>query len=173
MLQRLNDNHDDLVIMGMVPADKPLASLPFLNNELVPVAPADPLLHKIHVSAQDFLESELLIHEPGSGSRLALEQCCQQQRLNLRITMELGSNDVVKQAVIAGLGVAVLPKISIFSELALVKLHIVPLEGFKLRRSWCVVHRLSTQRQRCRHFWIMCNRIFVSLSRLLRMRRAR
>lgn len=140
-LQRLNDNHDDLVIMGMVPADKPLASLPFLNNELVPVAPAGhPLLQKAHISAQDFLDSELLIREPGSGSRLALEQYCQQQRLNLQVTMELGSNDVVKQAVIAGLGVAVLPKISILSELALGKLHIVPLEGFPLRRSWCVVH---------------------------------
>jgi DNA-binding transcriptional LysR family regulator len=38
-LQRLNDNVDDLVIMGTVPAERPLTSLPFLDNELVPVVP--------------------------------------------------------------------------------------------------------------------------------------
>ncbi|MFG1488984.1 LysR family transcriptional regulator, partial [Oceanospirillum sp. HFRX-1_2] len=44
-LQRLNDNNDDLIIMGMVPVDRALVSLPFLDNELVPVVPDDhPLL---------------------------------------------------------------------------------------------------------------------------------
>ncbi len=51
-LQRLNDNSDDLVIMGMVPPERPLASLPFLDNELVPVVPAGhPLLAEEVVSA--------------------------------------------------------------------------------------------------------------------------
>lgn len=140
-LQRLNDNNDDLVIMGLVPSDKPLTSLPFLNNELVPVVPAGhPLLQMPQVTAQAFLDSQLLLREPGSGSRLALEQHCQQHRLRLKPSMELGSNDVLKQSVVAGLGVGVLPKISILSELELGKLKTVPVEGFPLRRSWCVVY---------------------------------
>jgi len=133
-LQTLNDNADDLVIMGMVPAERPLTSLPFLDNELVPVVPkGHPLLGQANVNAQAFLDS-------GSGSRLALELHCQNHRLRAIPSMELGSNDAVKHAVLAGLGVAVLPKLGVLSELALGSLSIVNIAGFPLRRSWCVVY---------------------------------
>ncbi|SDW32226.1 LysR family transcriptional regulator [Marinobacter mobilis] len=140
-IQRLNENRDDLVIMGMVPTERPLTSIPFLDNELVPVAPSGhPLLTRERPDPQEFLDSQLLMREPGSGSRLALELHCQQQHLKVRPNMELGSNDAVKHAVMAGLGVAVLPKLSILPELSLGNLHIVDLPGFPLRRSWCVVY---------------------------------
>lgn len=140
-LQRLHENSDDLVIMGMVPTDKSYNSLPFLDNELVTVAPKDhPLLKQSRVTAQDFLDNRLLMRESGSGSRLALEVHCQTQRLDVRPSMELGSNDAVKHAVIAGLGVAVLPLLSILPELELGKLKVVNTEGFPLRRSWSVVY---------------------------------
>jgi len=140
-LQRLNDNSDDLVIMGMVPPERPLASLPFLDNELIPVVPAGhPLLELESVSPQAFLDSQLLVREQGSGSRLALEVFCQQQRLKMEPGIELGSNDAVKHAVLAGLGVAVVPKLSVLSELALGSLRVVDITGFPLRRSWCVVY---------------------------------
>lgn len=140
-LQRLNDNTDDLVIMGIVPGERPLTSLPFLDNELVPVVPrGHPLLDQSHVSAQAFLDSGLLVRESGSGSRLALELHCQNQRLRVLPSMELGSNDAVKHAVLAGLGVAVLPKLGVLSELALGSLHILDVPGFPLRRSWCLVY---------------------------------
>ncbi|WP_428034139.1 LysR family transcriptional regulator [Amphritea sp.] len=143
-LERLNENNDDLVIMGMVPTDKPLVTLPFLDNVLVPVVPNEhPLLKQSKIGAQTFLDSHLLVREPGSGSRLALEQHCQQQRLRFTPSMEIGSNDAVKHAVIAGLGVAVLPQLSIMSELELGKLKIADIDGFPLRRSFCVVHPLA------------------------------
>lgn len=140
-LQRLNDNSDDLAIMGMVPTERPLSSLPFLDNELVPVVPAGhPLLQKGRVTAQHFLDSQLLVREPGSGSRLALELYCQQHRLKLSPSMELGSNDAVKHGVLAELGVAVIPRLSVVSELKLGALQVPPIVGFPLRRSWCVVY---------------------------------
>ena len=140
-INRLQDNSDDLTIMGMVPDDKPFSSLPFLDNELVAVLPSGhPLLKHKNITAQDFLDAGLLIRESGSGSRFALELYCQQQRLQLKPVMQLGSNDAVKHAVLAGLGVAVLPKLSILSELVLGRLSILPITGFPLRRSWCVVY---------------------------------
>lgn len=140
-IHRLQDNSDDLTIMGMVPDDKPFSSLPFLDNELVAVMPANhPLLKKKSIHTQAFLDAGLLIRETGSGSRLALELHCQQQRLRLDPVMQLGSNDAVKHAVLAGLGVAVLPKLSVLSELACGRLVVAPLSGFPLRRSWCVVY---------------------------------
>lgn len=139
-IHKLNNNSDDLVIMGMVPTDKPYTSLPFLNNELVAVVPKNhPLLKQNKIEFEDFLSSNLLLREAGSGTRLALEDHCREQRLNLKHIMELGSNDTIKHAVIAGLGVAVLPKLSILPELQLGTLEIVGLPGFPLKRSWCLV----------------------------------
>ena len=140
-IQRLNDNTDDLVIMGMVPVDKPFTSLPFLDNELVAVVPAGhPLLQQEAPTLDDFLAANLLVREPGSGSRLALELHCQQYDLTPKPSIQLGSNDAVKHAVLAGLGVAVLPKLSILPELQLGSLHTLNLPGFPLFRSWCVVY---------------------------------
>ena len=165
-IQRLNDNSDDLVIMGMVPVDKPLASLPFLDNELVAVVPAGhPLLQRAQPTLEDFLQAGLLTREPGSGSRLALELHCQQQRLDLKAIMQLGSNDAVKHAVLAGLGVAVLPKLSILPELQLGSLHtlICPASRCAAAGAWCT-RKANILPQQCRRFWIMCNRISAVLS---------
>lgn len=145
-LESLNDNQAGLVIMGMVPTDRPLASLPFLDNELVPVAPrGHPLLDQNRVSPEAFLRSQLLTREPGSGSRLALEVFCQEHRLKMEPDIEFGSNDAVKHAVLAGLGVAVVPRLGVLSELALGNLQVVDVPGFPLRRSWCVVYPQARQ----------------------------
>ena len=140
-IKRLNDNQDHLVIMGIVPEEKPLASMPFLDNELLAVARHDHSIHQEEaVSVQQFLNAGLLSRESGSGSRLALELFAQEHRLSIAPIMQLGSNDAVKHGVLAGLGVAVLPKLSILPELKLGLLKTVPLEKFPLRRSWCVVY---------------------------------
>jgi DNA-binding transcriptional LysR family regulator len=139
-IERLSNNSDDLVIMGMVPEDKPFISLPFLSNELVAVAPKNhPLVTQKDIKLEDFLNSKLLLRESGSGTRLALEDYCRQKRQSLSHFMELGSNDTIKHAVIAGLGVAILPKLSILPELELGALKLINLQEFPLKRSWCLV----------------------------------
>ncbi|PYF81086.1 MULTISPECIES: LysR family transcriptional regulator [Marinomonas] len=143
-IERFNENHDELIIMGMVPNDKPMVSIPFLNNELVAVAPKDhPILTLPDITLGTFLEQNLLLREAGSGSRLALELHCQKQRVRLQAEMEIGSNDAIKHAVIAGLGVAVLPKLGVLSELTLGSLIEVPVKDFPLRRSWCLIYPQS------------------------------
>ncbi|GAA3924473.1 LysR family transcriptional regulator [Litoribacillus peritrichatus] len=140
-LQRLNKNKDHLVIMGIVPEEKPLASLPFLDNEFLPVAHSN---HPIHTAAnpsmEDFLNAGLLSREQGSGSRLAFELYCQENRIRYAPIMELGSNEAVKHGVLAEIGVAVLPKLSILPELKLGLLKEVAIPGFALKRSWCLVY---------------------------------
>ena len=139
-LRRLDDNEDHLMILGIVPEDKPLNVLPFLDNEFIAVAAPDhPLADAKTISARRFLGEQLLLRESGSGSRLTLELFCQQHRVAVRSYMELGANDAItKHAVMAGLGVAVLPRLSLRSELQLGQLVELPVEGFPLRRSWCV-----------------------------------
>tara|TARA_B100001063_G_scaffold244918_1_gene279067 strand:+ start:55 stop:1005 length:951 start_codon:yes stop_codon:yes gene_type:complete len=140
-LERMENNQDDIIIMGMVPTGKPLVSIPFLDNELIPVVPTDSQLgKKDSCTIEAFLSQPLLLREKGSGSRLAFEVYSQEKRIRLAGNMELGSNDAVKHGVLAGLGVAVLPKLSILPELKLGLLKSPDIKGFPLRRSWCLVH---------------------------------
>jgi len=140
-IQRLTDNVDHIVIMGMVPKGKPFAALPFLDNELLPlVSPNHPLLQQENVSVSEFLSSRLIIREPGSGNRLALEQHCQHVREKLAPFLQIDSNDGIKHAVMAGLGVCVLPRLSVIAELQNGSLKTLPLPGFPLRRSWSLVY---------------------------------
>lgn len=141
VIEQLNNNSDELVVMGLVPSDRSLATLPFLDNELIPVMAAEhPLARQKALTAQQFLDAGLLLREAGSGNRLALEQHCQQQRLSLRSVMEIASNDAIKHGVLAGLGVAVLPRLSVLAELRQGQLLSPELRGFPLRRSWCLVY---------------------------------
>lgn len=140
-IERLTQNTDDLLIMGIVPTDRPVSAIPFLDNELIPVLPAGhAMTGRNDVTPEAFLQQDFLARERGSGSRLALEQHCQQQHLRLEPAMEVGSNEALKHAVIAGLGVSVLPRLSVLAELKLGSLRTLPLEGFPLRRSWCLVY---------------------------------
>lgn len=137
----LDNNTDDLVIMGLVPNDRSLYSLPFLDNQLIPVIPASHnFAQRKKLSAQQFLNAKLLLREQGSGTRLVLEQHCQQHRLSINPFMEMGSNEAIKQSVIAGIGVGILPKLSVLSELKSGSIKTVAINGFPLRRSWCLVY---------------------------------
>jgi DNA-binding transcriptional LysR family regulator len=140
-LARLTENHDDLVIMGMVPESRALNILPFLDNLLVPVMDANnPLLAQTELTARQFMDAGLLVRERGSGTRQALESWCTRNHCPLQPKLQLGSNAAIKHGVLAGLGVAVLPRLSISAELRLGELVIPTLEGFPLRRSWCIVY---------------------------------
>lgn len=140
-ISRLAENVDDLVIMGMVPEDRSLSFMPFLDNELIPVVNAGhPLAELETVSMADFFKQPLLFREHGSGTRHALEAFCAEKRYSLNWIMELGSNAAVKHGVLADLGVAVMPRFSVQLELQQGILCELKIEGFPLRRSWCTVH---------------------------------
>jgi DNA-binding transcriptional LysR family regulator len=140
-LTLLDNNTDDLLIMGMVPSDRALYSLPFLDNELIPViSAAHSFKQRKKLTPQQFLDANLLLREAGSGSRLALEQHCQQNRLTINPFIEMGSNEAIKHGVVDGMGVAVLPKLSILAELKIGSIKTVSIKGFPLRRSWCLVY---------------------------------
>lgn len=146
-LERLASNTDDLTIMGIVPSNRSLYSLPFLDNQLIPVFPKQhPLLQKRKESQQDtispqqFFAQPMIVRERGSGSRLAIEQHCQQTRLSINPMIEIGSNEALKHSIMSGLGVGILPRLSILSELALGQLETSEIEGFPIKRSWCLVY---------------------------------
>lgn len=140
-VHRLNANRDDLLLISQVPADMDLEFLPFLDNAIVAVAPPDhPLCQRESLELQDLTAWPLLIREQGSGTRRAAEQYCNQRRAHFAQTLELGSLEAQREAVLAGLGLALLPRHAVLRELHSGALIELPVEELPLMRSWCLVH---------------------------------
>lgn len=111
VIKRLADNRDDLVIMSLVPQDMALEFLPFLNNPIIAVAPPDhPLCNAAKLALKDLEPFPLLVREPGSGTRKACEEFFQQRRAHFSQIQEIASLESLREGVIAGLGLALLPR---------------------------------------------------------------
>jgi DNA-binding transcriptional LysR family regulator len=83
----------------------------------------------------------LLVREAGSGTRLALERLLDERQLAWPPRMALGSNEALKHAVRAGLGLAVLSRHTLAPDPATDGLTVLPVSGFPIRRTWHLVWR--------------------------------
>jgi len=141
VIERLMNNDDDFVIMGQTPDDASVESYPFLNNILGIVAPLNhPLANKKNITLKDIANYRFLIRETGSGTRQVFDQLLKKHDVIIEPYMELDSSEALKQAVIAGLGIAVLSVHSVQLELEVKKLTILDVEGFPIKRRWYAVH---------------------------------
>lgn len=146
VVERLLRGHDDLTVMMLPPQDLPLEAVPFLDNPLVVIAPAAHALAGKRMRLQRLANERWLMRESGSGTRMAAEQHFAQQGFDPNIAMSLGSNEAIKHAVAAGLGLAVVSRLAVADNLTpaggvAAKLVELQLQGFPLRRSWSVVWR--------------------------------
>jgi DNA-binding transcriptional LysR family regulator len=145
VLNQLAANRIDLAIMGQVPDGLDLEATRFMDNPLVVIAPPDhPLaLKKKKVSIRDLASEPFLVREAGSGTRGAMERFFADRGQELRTSMEMSSNEAIKQAVQAGLGLGILSLQTLELELALKRLVVLDVEGFPIMRHWYVVHRVD------------------------------
>jgi Transcriptional regulator len=142
VLGQLAANRIDLAIMGQVPGGLDLEATRFMDNPLVVIAPPDhPLARKKKVSLRDLASEPFLVREAGSGTRGAMERFFADKGLELRTSMEMSSNEAIKQAVQAGLGLGILSLQTLEQELALKRLAVLKVEGFPIMRHWYIVHR--------------------------------
>ena len=140
-VKRLSASRDDLFIMSLVPPNLALDFLPFLNNPIVAVASAaHPLCRRTALSLQDLTAFPLLVREVGSGTRQACEDYCHQKRAHFSQQIEISSTEAQCEGVLAGLGVALLPRHAVRLELAAGLLRELSVDELPLYRSWCVVH---------------------------------
>jgi len=139
-LRRLSDNRDDLLIMSMVPQDMDLEFLPFLTNDIIAVAPNDhPLSEAPELRLQALEPWPLLVREAGSGTRMACEVFLKEKRVHFSQTLEVGSAEAQREAVVAGLGLALLSRHAVIGELRSGTLRELAVAELPLRRSWCLV----------------------------------
>jgi DNA-binding transcriptional LysR family regulator len=162
LLQRLASNQDDLYIMGQPPQHMNLVCENFADNPLVLVAPPNhPLVGKRRIDPARLRQEPFILREPGSGTRLTMEQFFADQGFSPVNRLEVGSNEAIKQTVAGGLGLAVLSATTVVSELALGELVQLEVKGFPLIRRWYVVYsggkRLSPAAQAFKQ-WLLQHR---------------
>lgn len=142
VLGQLAHNRIDLAIMGQVPGGLELEATRFMDNPLVVIAPpAHPLARRRKVPLADLAAEPFLVREAGSGTRGAMERFFADRGMALTSGMEMSSNEAIKQAVQAGLGLGILSLQTLEQELELKRLAVLKVEGFPIMRHWYVVHR--------------------------------
>lgn len=142
VLERLANNDDDLYIIGHVPEQlTDVAVYPFAPNPLVVMARRDhPLVGKRNISIQRLAREYFLMREPGSGIREATLKLFEQHGIQPKIRMDLGSNEAIKQAVIGGLGIAVLSLHTLSAEGTCGPIALLDVAEFPILRQWHIVH---------------------------------
>jgi len=131
----------DLAVTGQPPREVALRAEPFAQHPLVLATAPDHILARGigHVPALALAQCHFIAREAGSGTRHALDRYLREHRIEPRIAFELPSHDAVKQAVAAGLGVALLSLHTIGDELRRGALAVPEVEGLPLVRRWHVV----------------------------------
>ncbi|MDP1634908.1 MAG: LysR substrate-binding domain-containing protein [Gallionellaceae bacterium] len=144
VLKQLADNSTDLAIMGRPPDGLDVSAEPFLENQLIVIAaPGHPLAKLKHIKFAQLAHETFLSREKGSGTRSAMVRIFAQHHIQPHISMEMETNEAIKQAVQANMGLGILSLHSIELELETKRLVILNVENFPLLRHWFVAHRSS------------------------------
>jgi DNA-binding transcriptional LysR family regulator len=146
LVRMLQANDVDIAVMGRPPKELATRAEPFAAHPHVFVAPVGhPLLGEEGGSTgvESLRPWGFIVREEGSGTRAALEKFLQEAHLEPRVIMEMGSNETIKQAVMAGMGISFLSLHTLQLELDNGLLALLDVAGTPVVRAWNVVHTLS------------------------------
>jgi LysR family transcriptional regulator, low CO2-responsive transcriptional regulator len=144
LLPLLESGDCDLAVMGRPPRELATRAEAFAAHPLVFVCPpGHELLGMGRLQVSSLAPFPFIVRERGSGTRQAMEKFFADHRFEPRITMEMGSNETIKQAVMAGMGVSLLSLHTIGLELRSDLLRLLDVEGTPLMRGWHLVHLQS------------------------------
>ncbi len=167
LLGLLRAKECDLAVMGRPPRELAMRAEPFAAHPMVVVAPpGHPVLRLGHPPLATLAAFPFIAREPGSGTRNAMDAFFREQRFEPRIAMEMPSNETIKQAVMAGMGLSLLSLHTIGLELRSGLMHIVDVEGTPLMRTWTLVHlparTLSPAAEAFRYFLLEQGEAFLA-----------
>jgi len=143
MFERIQNNEDDLYILGQPPSKElSLEAHLFAPNPLVVIAARDhELCKESNISIDRLAQEPLIVREPGSGIRNTSMKVFSERGLTPNIRMELGSNEAIKHAVVGGLGVAILSLHTLSLEGVNGPIEVLDVEDFPIKRKWFLVHQ--------------------------------
>ena len=141
ILGMLARNEADLVVMGRAPGDLDCEAIPFATNPLAIVAAPDhPLARRKQLPFSALADYRFVVREEGSGTRAAMERLFAQHNTPLKVEMEMPSNETIKQAVMAGMGLSFLSMRTMRHELAGGYMALVDIQGMPQVGHWYITH---------------------------------
>jgi len=144
LLTMMQGGEVDLCVMGRPPKEVATRSEAFAAHPMVFVGPpGHPLLGQDHPPVEALAPYPFIVREHGSGTRNALQQFFLEHRFEPRIAMEISSNETIKQAVIAGMGLSFLSLHTVGLEVRSRLLQVLDIAGTPVMRTWNVVHLQS------------------------------
>lgn len=143
IVRGIDRNEYDVLLMGRPPQHVPLHSMLLSDHPHVIVAPpTHRLALKKKIKESELAGERFLSREQGSGTRMLMERLL--ARIATRQTLdvvEMGTNETIKQAVIAGLGIALISAHTCLSEIQDGRLVSLNVDGMPIIRQWYIVHR--------------------------------
>lgn len=140
--ERVRADELDLGVVGghVVRTNERCVAAGLLDELMLIVPPRHPWAKRRQISARELSGTALLMREDGSATRQVTERVLRQSGIRFTALMELDHVEAVKQAVMAGLGVAFVSAYAIAGELTTRRLAAVRLQGIRVRRHFHVIH---------------------------------
>lgn len=137
--ESLENNEVDFALVSVSPNDLKTDKIELMSNDLYIVANKNFEVHTDLSPQKLFTDNPVIFRENGSATRVAMENFLERNKIINRKKMELTSNEAVKQAVVAGLGISIMPIIGLKNELAMGDLQIIGLPNFPIVSMWSLV----------------------------------
>jgi len=142
VVRELTENTVDLAVMGRPPRGLDTEAAPFAKHPIgIIAAPDHPLAGRKRLPLERLAGETFIIRERGSGTRAAMEHVFAERGFKAGETLEMSSNETIKQAVMAGMGIAFLSMHTIGLELRAGRLALLAVSGLPVMREWYVIHR--------------------------------
>ncbi|MGI2908236.1 LysR substrate-binding domain-containing protein [Tolypothrix sp. VBCCA 56010] len=139
ILERMINNLDDLYIISQLPEHLDVNCHPFLDNPLVVLAPTNhPLAKEKNIPIERLANEPFIMREPGSGTRRAVQSLFDEHDIKVKVKLELGSNEAIKQAIAGGLGISILSRHTLMPNTP--ELTILDVQHFPIQRTWYMVY---------------------------------
>lgn len=139
--ERMAENQDDIYIISQPPEQLDLKIHPFLENPLVVIAhKSHPLVNRKNIPIEALQDEAFIMRETGSGTRQAVQKLFNKHKIDVKVRLELGSNEAIKQAIAGGLGISVLSLHTIISEGTHGEFAILDVDHFPIERHWYVAY---------------------------------
>lgn len=140
--RQLDQNERDLVIMGQPPVGIEVEAEAFMENPLVLIAPqGHELVGQKRIPLKRFANELFVVRERGSGTLGAIQRFFHKHDVEFHAGIEMTSNEAIKQAVEAGLGLGIVSLHTLELELETKRLRILNVEDFPIRRNWFIIQR--------------------------------
>ncbi len=139
VIKALRNNEVDFALVSTLPSGIAVDSEILMTNKLFLVSNQNNPLINPKKTKEYLTESSLIYREEGSATRIAMESYLSNQGIQAKMKLQLTSNEAVKQAVIAGLGLSIMPLIGLKNELENGSIKIMPSKGLPVVTNWTLI----------------------------------